>query len=267
MYRFPIFLVLLISIISCSPAYQIRKYENNIKGKNILLMQPVNLNEVTGVKEPEEIFNKNLYIGAIEFSGCIITNTNLNNIRQSESRKYLSQNDFSTQASRSLSTAITNSLSKKKYSFREVSTQKEPRVILQNLIEYDVVADREKLPEDGQDNINLPRLVYNPKALDEQARKILLEYNCDYVMIPVIEYYYGHNGGWFNDQEWGCSAGVRMAFQILVYDLHTGRMIMFFRNMEKNIIPCVYRISVPEINRELLPLEKEMTDKIGDAIN
>lgn len=76
-------------------------------------------------------------------------------------------------------------------------------------------------PEDGHDNVNLPRSELVPTALDAGARTTLA--SSRWVIVPYLRSYYTHNGGWFLGQTFGCTAGARVEALVVLYDTVSGR--------------------------------------------
>lgn len=268
MYRIISPLIIAIILCSCGTTTSERTtYIKNFQNKKIVMLPPQPMSDILGITDEEQQFNNNIYIGSIRFSGCIITNPSLKNMRQSEKRVFSMKDEFLQTMKQSVSSALLDELNRKNYDVREYAKTADAPFQIKDIIRYESIQDRNKYPEDGDDNINLPRIIYKPVSLNDQVRNTFLNENCDYLMVPVIEYYYGHNGGWFNDQLWGCPSGLRIACQILVYDVHTGRLVFYFRNYEKKILGLKYQISIPEITRELYDLEKIMAKKIQKSID
>lgn len=74
-------------------------------------------------------------------------------------------------------------------------------------------------PQDGTDNVNLPRFDLSAAPWPEAPRHAA---GADVVLLPVVVLYYSHNGGWFVGQRMGCGSGARMRLFWAVYDGKTG---------------------------------------------
>ncbi len=72
---------------------------------------------------------------------------------------------------------------------------------------------------DGNDNLNLPRFQLRPEPLPAEARQGI---EGDVLLVPMVVYYYSHNGGWFIGQRKGSSGGARFRLHWAVYDLGSG---------------------------------------------
>ena len=72
-------------------------------------------------------------------------------------------------------------------------------------------------PEDGHDNVNLPRMAIEPQAMPPAPE------GGRWLLVPYLRSYYVHNGGWFLGQEWGCSGGARVEAMLVIYDRRTGQ--------------------------------------------
>jgi hypothetical protein len=64
-------------------------------------------------------------------------------------------------------------------------------------------------PEDGHDNVNLPRTELVPGSIAEAGPGWLL--------VPYLRAYLTHNGGWFVGQEYGCLGGARVEVLLVLY--------------------------------------------------
>ena len=71
-------------------------------------------------------------------------------------------------------------------------------------------------PDDGQDNVNLPRTELTPERLT------FPEGAPDWVVVPLVRTYLAHNGGWFQGQTYGCMAGARVEALVVLYETRSG---------------------------------------------
>lgn len=85
-------------------------------------------------------------------------------------------------------------------------------------------------------------------------------------MIPVIEHYYGHNGGWFNDQKYGCGAGARISIHLYVYDIVSGKPVFSFQDSKKTLYEYRFEMSVIDMEQELQKLEEQIFQDLDNAI-
>jgi len=91
-------------------------------------------------------------------------------------------------------------------------------------------------PLDGKDNQNLPRFTLEPTALPDGATAGI----SGTVLVPVVVYYYTHNGGWFVGQEQGSAAGARIRLLWSQHDGSTGSVVAFGEAGVRVIEPYVY---------------------------
>lgn len=77
--------------------------------------------------------------------------------------------------------------------------------------------DLTKVTDEGADNFNIPIEIPRFKlssSADFKAKKGVL-------LIPIIQYAYSHNAGWFKRQDWGCMAGVRAKLLLVWVQIET----------------------------------------------
>jgi hypothetical protein len=105
-------------------------------------------------------------------------------------------------------------------------------------------------PEDGHDNINLPRVDLVPAALTAEDRAANAAYR--WVVVPWLKLYYSHNGGWFLGQSFGCTAGARVEAMIAVYDTSSGRPVWWMTAEGRHIQPQKGQPSTAELEQYLI---------------
>jgi len=91
-------------------------------------------------------------------------------------------------------------------------------------------------PLDGKDNQNLPRFTLEPTALPDGATAGIT----GTVLVPVVVYYYTHNGGWFVGQDEGTPGGARLRLLWSQHDGATGTVVSFGEVGTRVIEPYVY---------------------------
>jgi hypothetical protein len=80
-------------------------------------------------------------------------------------------------------------------------------------------------PEDGHDNVNIPRSNLRPTDWPEAPRGD--------VLVPYLRAYYTHSGGWFNGQQYGCLGGARVETFLVLY--HDGRAIWWMEGSGRHL--------------------------------
>ncbi len=257
-----LFLVLLFAIGSCKTPFIVTSSISSFNKDAVLLSKPICLYEFYGSTGDKDKFSKNLYIGSIQFSGGFIRNPESGMMVQSRDRSFGKQKEFEDYIKSSINESLIEILKEKNIIFKISDGIFAKRLV--KLVRSEV---REKHDEDGTDSINLPRYKYSAVDTDVSRMRFIKESdNIHYLMMPIIEYYYGHNGGWFNNQIYGCAAGVRMAIHIYVYDIRTGKPVFIFQDYKKKLYEYKFGMSVLEMKQELYGLEKEIFENLFDAI-
>lgn len=105
-------------------------------------------------------------------------------------------------------------------------------------------------PEDGTDNVNLPRYELVPTALSEAERAAAASW--PWLLVPYLRLYYAHNGGWFLGQTSGCMAGARVEAFVVIYDTRTGRPVWHATTVGRHIQPRVGQASSSELEQYVL---------------
>ena len=105
-------------------------------------------------------------------------------------------------------------------------------------------------PEDGHDNLNLPRTDLVPTPLDDAARAATA--GSRWVLVPYLRAYYTHNGGWFLGQTFGCTAGARVEALVVLYDTVSGRPAWSMPLVGRHIQPQKGQATTAELDQYLL---------------
>lgn len=105
-------------------------------------------------------------------------------------------------------------------------------------------------PEDGHDNVNLPRTELVPTALSAEDRAAVA--GSRWLVVPYLRLYYGHNGGWFLGQSFGCTAGARVEALVALYDTTSGRPVWSMTAVGRHIQPQKGQPSTAELDQYLL---------------
>ena len=222
--------------------------------KTAAVAEPIFMSSVLGVQDKEDIFSKNLYCGSVQFSGGYIEKPENGMLRQSQKRDFSGEENFNKEAKRFLSQAVVSALKEKGFSAISVSGD------MSNIVKIERDLDLSKNEDDGKDNICLPR--YSSRGLDIPMESIpeKIRSTSRYLIIPIIENYYGHSGGFFNGQAYGCGAGARITIFIVCIDTTTGAVVMSYRDYAKKLYEYKFRMSSFEMLQELKPLEDSISD-------
>ena len=151
-------------------------------------------------------FIRNAYIGNILFGGGLIRSGDVALEVRSRLIEFNQQAEDATQGTRWLHDTLAGVLDEKKVDWKPIDAPNPVPV-------PEWVAFRGLHPEDGHDNVNIPRT--NLRPTDWTAAPP------GDVLIPYLRAYYTHNGGWFNGQQYGCLGGARVEVFLVLY--HNGR--------------------------------------------
>ncbi|MDP2317430.1 MAG: hypothetical protein Q8P41_31385 [Pseudomonadota bacterium] len=115
-------------------------------------------------------------------------------------------------------------------------------------------------PEDGHDNVNLPRTELIPAPLDDAARAAAS--GSRWVIVPYLRSYYTHNGGWFLGQTFGCTAGARLEALVVLYDTTSGRPVWSMPLLGRHIQAQKGQASTAELDQYLLWAEAQAEEQL-----
>jgi hypothetical protein len=110
-------------------------------------------------------------------------------------------------------------------------------------------------PDDGHDDVNLPRIELVPTPADAAARTTMA--GSRWVLVPYLRAYYTHNGGWFLGQQFGCTAGARVDAMVALYDTTTGQPVWWMPLLGRHIEPMKGSPSTAELDQYLLWAEHQ----------
>ncbi|HNT27622.1 MAG TPA: hypothetical protein PKH10_05495 [bacterium] len=244
----------LLSCASVPDTHQVLFPRGELPEKRLTLLAPVLLNELKGVEDPSEVYDRNLYVGLIRFSGGFIEDVGRGMMARSRELRFSHQNRFSLVIRESFAGMVRNILDARgtPYNLSDADPTPLLAVTERSLID--------RYPEEGHDNTNLPRIAYDivprtPFPADAALTGRL-------VVLPVVEFYYGHNGGWFNGQTFGCPAGIRFRVHVLIVDGDSGEMFYRFSDEERYLVPKQYRMNIIEIEQYLLDARRALFDKL-----
>lgn len=180
----------------------------------VVLVRPLALAELLQIDDKMELYEKNLFIGDIRYSGGVV-NDPAEGMRVRTRNIELEPYRYFENIDSALFQIITEVLSEKgmAYVIKELQGPYKP--------DLDIVEDLVPSKDEGHDNINLPIWLYRPGPIDTK----FLRNNGIYegiLVVPLIEHAYSHMGGWFYNQWSGTYAGVRMTFHLVLIDAATG---------------------------------------------
>ncbi len=104
-------------------------------------------------------------------------------------------------------------------------------------------------PEDGHDDVNLPRTGLVPTAVDASTLPGTW-------LVPYLRAYYTHNGGWFLGQRWGCMAGARVDVELVLYV--EGKPIWWMEAAGRSLDEKVAQATTAELDQHLLNAEQQV---------
>jgi hypothetical protein len=112
-------------------------------------------------------------------------------------------------------------------------------------------------PEDGHDNVNLPRVDLVPTVLEGATAP------GRWLVVPFLKLYYTHNGGWFLGQNFGCMAGARVEALVVLYDTTSGRPAWWMTVEGHHVQPRRGQASTAELDQYLIWAEQEAAEKLA----
>jgi len=231
--------------------YQIRKTTDrkfNTANK-ILIQKPLLMQSITNTKDLKKSYETSQYIGFIYFSGGLVREQRDIGVQVStKSIDLKNQKDLVEMAENGILSILEEEISNKSIASSKVSLDK-PFQSVKSKKDYNPTE------ENGQDNLNSPRMVYemeiNRSSLPKPSEG-------DFLIIPIIQYYYAHNAGWFIGQDWGCMAGVRLGVQFLIYDLKSQELVFdgfsdkkWLANMKPSLNASDYYVQLENLNKKV----------------
>ena len=224
------------------------KKANFSKEKSVFLVEPVLLSTLLKISNEKEQFDANIYVGEVFFSGPLETESN--GIAHSKLRRFTNQTEYSDRILKEVKFAVSEGVSTLKHQNDVLRAEALPLTV-------EKLQPRDKNPADGTDNMNLPRMKYDLRWNTKLASQL----KPGYYVVPVIEYYYGHTGGWFNGQNFGCGAGARVSISVQIFDAEDGKTVFHFSDFRRQIGEYQFRSNSVQMSQELALLEKSI---LGD---
>ncbi len=123
---------------------------------------------------------------------------------------------------------------------------------------------RGRHPDDGHDNLNVPRTTLAPPSLTPDQRTTAKQRSEGHrwLLVPILRNYYTHNAGWFLGQDYGSMSGGRTEVLLTLYDLDTGEPA-WWMSTEAKTIERTASPSRTDLDTYLLTVE-QMTAKQFD---
>lgn len=225
----------------------------------IALARPVLLLEVPGAA-PSGPYEDNLFVGHIYHAGgYVLAETAGGSVHRSKNTELTRKSEYEAQARTWLAAAAREAV---EASGREVLEG--PALEASTLAAPSRVKVRGSHPDDGRDNLNLPRyrLAPAPMPADESAPAL--------VFVPFVTSYYTHNGGWFSGQTYGCGGGARVRLFWVVYDGRTGTPLAHGEVDARSLEPMENQPAPSRVEDFLMETEAEaarrLTDALGEAL-
>lgn len=207
----PVFLLLLLSFLwTCRSASSALTRLPAFGESELFVSEEIFLlKDLIPITNKKEIFNKNLFVGDLNFSGGIAREKTIWGEQVvTKQIEFLNETGVKGESVNYVRSIVTNSF--KTY---QKFTIFQPTKLFQVQFERDLT----KVADEGVDNINIPneipQLTLSPNV-DFKGKKGVL-------LVPIIQYAYSHNAGWFNGQDWGCMAGVRAKLLLVWIQMET----------------------------------------------
>jgi hypothetical protein len=152
-------------------------------------------------RDKDAAFLRNTYIGNILFGGGFIRTGHEALEVRARLIEFSLQEPYREQGRYWLQQSVEQLLIERRMEYSMLESFEVPE------IEY--IPVRGLHPEDGRDNVNLPRTTLVPKSLKEPVSAPTL--------VPYLKSYYTHSGGWFLGQQYGCMGGARVEVLVVLY--------------------------------------------------
>lgn len=239
---------MLVCTLHCGANYAVKK-ANFSREKAVYLVEPVLLSALLKMNNEKEQFDANVYVGEVFFSGPLETESN--GIVHSKLRRFTNQAEYSDRIFKEVKLTLAEAVSNLQPQKEILSGDSLPLTV-------DRSQPRDKNAEDGTDNLNLPRIHYDLRW----DRNRTTQLKPGYYVVPVIEYYYGHTGGWFNGQNFGCGAGARISISVQIFDAEDGKTVFQFSDFRRQVGEYQFRSNSVQMSQDLAQLEKGILSDI-----
>ncbi|TGL68896.1 hypothetical protein [Leptospira levettii] len=206
-----ILLILLVSFfVTCRSTSSALSRLPSFGGSELFVSEEIFLlKDLLPVTNKKDTFNKNLFVGDLNFSGGISREKTIWGEQVvTKQIEFLNETGVKEESVNYVQSIVTN-----KFKTYQKLTIFQPTKLFQVQFQRDLT----KVADEGVDNINIPNEIPQWKLLpnaDFKGKKGVL-------LIPIIQYGYSHNAGWFNGQDWGCMAGVRAKLLLVWVQMET----------------------------------------------
>ncbi len=112
-------------------------------------------------------------------------------------------------------------------------------------------------PDDGEDNVNLPRVELTPGPIAPSGE------GPAWVVVPLLRTYLAHNGGWFLGQEHGCMAGARIEALVVLYDARSGAPVWWATATGRHLDERTAQATRAQLEDYLLAAEGQVARELG----
>jgi len=191
-------------------------------GRPVILTRTVFMADLRPPFEVDlEAFDANLFVGRVVFSGGVIRDSSKGNIYRSARLSLEEEAAYRASIGDVVYGAALRGL--RGLSAGGLDADAPAERIAASLARRSSV-----VPRDERflrvDSVNVPYREYSVALVPGsiEALRAACGASTGVVLIPVVERGYSHTAGWFNDQESGCLAGVRLTVQLYGIDLDSG---------------------------------------------
>ncbi|TGM79714.1 hypothetical protein [Leptospira bouyouniensis] len=207
----PVFLIIFLSFFgTCSSGSTALSRLPALGDKELYISEEIFLlKDLIPITNKKEIFNKNLFVGDLNFSGGISREKTIWGEQVvTKQIEFLNETGVKDESVNYVQSIVTNKF--KSYQKFKIF---QPTKLFQVQFQRDLT----KVADEGVDNINIPN----------EIPQLSVSSNADFkgkkgvLLIPIIQYGYSHNAGWFNGQDWGCMAGVRAKLLLVWLQMET----------------------------------------------
>lgn len=199
-------------------------------------------------------FLRNDYVGNVRFGGGFIRSGDVALQVRARLMEFNEQEKYADQGARWLADALGGVLSA-----RKVPVSALPAAVGPLPLTVTWVPRRGLDPDDGHDDVNLPRtdLRFGPLPPNPSAAT-------PWLLVPVLRAYTSHTGGWFIGQEYGCMAGARVTVAIALYDVRRGEPVWWMEATGRKLDSGTAVPSVAQLDQYLLDAETIVAGAMED---
>jgi hypothetical protein len=198
-------------------------------------------------------FLRNDYLGNVRFGGGFVRTGDIALEVRARLIEFGFSDVYAEQGARWLAESVRAALEGRRVTGVPVPALAEPPPL-------DRVRVRGTHPDDGHDNLNLPRTELQPLPMAGRAD------GPAYLLVPFLRGYYTHNGGWFIGHENGSMAGARVEALIVLYDARSGTPLWWMSATGRHIQPMQGQANRAELDQYLLWAEDQVEEDLKRAL-